>query len=76
MYLPKRIYTTNVAHMKKNKDNTSFKPAFAQNIKVFEIISTITRLETGNWFKTYEDLDDLLEIIKIEFGNRDRVILS
>lgn len=75
VFTKKDIYNERSTY-EKNKDNTSFKPAFAQNIKVFEIISTITRLETGNWFKTYEDLDDLLEIIKIEFGNRDRVILS
>lgn len=29
----------------------------------------ITRASSGNWFKTYVDLSDLMEIIRIEFGN-------
>lgn len=74
VFTKKDIYNERSTY-EKNMDNTSFKPAFAQSTKVFEIISTITRMETGNWFKTYEDLDDLIEIIKIEFGNRERTIV-
>jgi len=67
VFTKKDIYNERNTYM-KNCQNNSFTPAFAKDKRVFEIISLITRLEKGNWFKTYEDLDDLLEIIKIEFG--------
>lgn len=68
VFTKKDIYNERSTY-EKNKDDENFKPAFVEDIRVFEIISTITRLETGNWFKTFMDLADLLEIIKIEFGN-------
>ena len=69
VFTKKDIYNERSTY-EKNRDNGNFKPAFVDDVRVFEIISTITRLETGNWFKTFMDLADLLEIIKIEFGNK------
>ena len=69
VFTKKDIYNERSTY-EKNRDSGNFKPAFVDDVRVFEIISTITRLEIGNWFKTFMDLADLLEIIKIEFGNK------
>lgn len=74
--IPTRVFTRKDLYNERstyenNKSNT-FKPFFVETTKVFEIISLITRRQTGNWFKTYLDLNDLLEILKIEFGNSVR----
>ena len=68
VFTKKEIYNERNTYI-KNKDSGVFNPAFVEDNRVFEIISTITRLKTGNWLKTYEDLNDLLEIIRIEFGD-------
>ena len=70
VFTKKDIYNERTTY-EKNKTNIAFKPAFVKDTRVFEILSIITRLESGNWFKTYEDLNDLLEIIKIEFGSKE-----
>ena len=53
----------------KNQGNQLFTPAFVSDNKVFEILTYVTRLPKGNWIRTYEDIQDLEEIIKIEFEN-------
>lgn len=67
VFTKKDIYNERSTY-EKNKDNGGFRPAFVRDTRVFEILSTITRMKSGNWFKTYEDIEDLREIIKIEFG--------
>lgn len=54
---------------RRNGSKNDFKPSFVDSINVFRILNLITTSPEGNWFKTYIDLPDLLEIIKIEFGN-------
>lgn len=66
VFVKKDIYNERNTY-NKNKKNKNFVPAFVEDTRVFEIISYITNLPKGNWFKTYEDLQDLEEIIKIEF---------
>lgn len=68
VFTKKDIYNERSTYI-LNNCNDSFKPAFVNDNRVFEIISIITKLERGNWFKTYEDIDDLLEILKIEYGD-------
>lgn len=69
VFTKKDIYNERSTY-EKNKNSVSFIPAFVDSTNVFEIITLITRLETGNWFKSFRDLDDLLEIVKIEYGNK------
>ncbi len=67
VFTRKEIYNERITY-EKNKDRFDFTPAFVKDKRVFEIINLITRLDTGNWFKCYEDVRDLLEIIRIQFG--------
>ena len=67
VFVRKDIYNERNTYM-NNKGNEYFKPAFVKDVRVFEIISYITNLQKGNWFRQFEDLQDLEEIIKIEFG--------
>lgn len=68
VFTKKDIYNERNTYV-QNKNSGAFTPAFVRDKRVFEILSTITKLKSGNWIKTYEDLDDLLEILKIEFGD-------
>lgn len=68
VFTRKEIYNERNTY-NKNMNNQAFIPAYVKSTKVFETITLITNLDTGNWFKSYEDLDDLLEILKIQFGN-------
>lgn len=67
VYVKKDIYNERNSYQ-KNKEKMEYIPTFAKDNRVFEIISFITKLPANNWIKTYEDLPDLLEIIKIVFG--------
>ena len=67
VFVKKDIYNERLSY-EKNKQKGNYTPSFVKDNRVFEIISLITRLPKGNWLKTYEDLPDLLEIIKIQFG--------
>ena len=66
VFVKNTIYNERNTYM-QNKGNESFTPAFVSDNNVFEILSYVTRLPQGNWIKRYEDLQDLEEIIKIEF---------
>lgn len=67
VYVKKDIYNERLSY-EKNKQKGDYTPSFVNDNRVFDIISFVTRLPKGNWLKTYEDLPDLLEIIKIQFG--------
>ena len=65
----KDIYNERITY-EKNKDRFDFTPAYVKDKRVFEIINLITRLDTGNWFKCFEDARDLVEIMRIQFGGQ------
>ena len=67
VFVKKDIYNERISY-RKNKSNTDYVPTFVDDNRVFEIVSFITRLPNGNWIKTFEDLPDLLEMIRIQFG--------
>lgn len=67
VYVKKDIYNERQSYQ-KNKNKGCYEPSFVKDNRVFDIVSFVTRLPNGNWIKTYEDLPDLLEIIKIQFG--------
>lgn len=58
------IYNERLSY-KKNAE--SYNPAFVKENQVFHIIDLACRFEVGNWFKTYRDIHDLQEIVKIQF---------
>lgn len=67
VFVKKDIYNERLSYQ-KNKILGGYAPSFVNDNRVFDIVTFITRLPKGNWLKTFEDLPDLLEIIKIEFG--------
>lgn len=67
VYVKKDIYNERLSY-EKNKQKGDYSPSFVKDNRVFDIVSFVTRLPKGNWLKTYEDLPDLLEIIKIQLG--------
>lgn len=67
VYVKKDIYNERISY-ENNKSKIIYKPTFVKDNRVFEEVSLITRLPSSNWIKTFEDLPDLLEIIKIQFG--------
>lgn len=67
------VYTTKSIYDERqifrcNGSRDDFRPSNVDSVKVFRILGIVTNASEGNWFKTYLDLPDLLEIIKIEFG--------
>ena len=67
VFVKKDIYNERISY-EKNKHIGIYNPTFVKDNRVFDIVSFITRLPKGNWLKTFEDLPDLLEIIKIQFS--------
>lgn len=68
VFTTKDIYNERAVFI-NNGSKSDFKTTFVDSTKVFRILNMITRASSGNWFKTYVDLSDLMEIIRIEFGN-------
>ena len=67
-YVDYKVYNERMTYKQNKYNKDEFKPFFVDNVNVFKLIDFITYQKTNNWFRTYADLDNLEELIRIDFN--------
>lgn len=67
IFIMKDVYVENTTYL-KNKDNGSFIPAFADNIKIHEFIAELKQTVIRNPIIPFENTSDIIENIKLQLA--------
>lgn len=68
VYVDYDVYNERMTYKLNKRNGNDFTPFFADNINIFHVIEFITNQNVNNWFRTYTDLDNLEELIRIDFN--------
>ena len=70
VFVDSRVYNERLSYKHNIKYNIDYKPCFANDNRVFEIIDFITKQNKDNWFRQYNDLQNLGELVRIVFESK------
>ena len=75
IFIMKDVYVENFTYL-KNKDNGSFIPAFADNIKIHEFIAELKQTVKNNPICSFEDTSEIIENLKLQFAGMFQRLLA
>jgi hypothetical protein len=64
VFVDSEVYNERLSY-KNNSE--SYKPVYANDVRIFHIIDFITKQKRNNWFKIYKDLEHLKDLIEIVY---------
>ena len=70
VFVDSKVFNERLSYKNNIKINPNYIPSFVDDNRVFEIVDFVTKQNNDNWFRQYNDLQNLSELIQIVFEKK------